>query len=171
MPAKLKALGLNTIEHLGKPFEMAQLLTRVDGMLRRRHGTTPGQRRLGSDPETGLYDQLGIVRRLEEEVSRNRRYARPLTLAVIRPNRQPGGRVRQVAAAVRRGLITPDVVGHLGNGVFALIFPETDEQVALHKLAELVGQTELLPFNYASRTADLTAHTASAASALERLLT
>jgi two-component system, sensor histidine kinase ChiS len=171
MPAKLKAMGLTSIEHLAKPFEMAELLTRVDAMLRRRRGTAPGQRRLGSDPETGLYDQLGIVRRLEEEVSRNRRFSRPLTLAVLRPDRQPGGRVRQVAAAVRRGLITPDVVGHLGNGVFALIFPETKEGAAQERLIELIAQPELTPFTYAWRTADLTQHAASAASALERLLT
>lgn len=170
MPAKLKAMGLSTIEHLAKPFEMAELLTRVDAMLRRRHGSTPGQRRLGNDPETGLFDQLGIVRRLEEEVSRNRRFARPLTLAVIRPDRQPGGRVRQVAAAVRRGLITPEVVGHLGNGVFALVFPETSEPHAQAKVTELVALPELAPFNYAWRTADLKDHTTSAASALERLL-
>jgi two-component system, sensor histidine kinase ChiS len=171
MPVKLKAMGLNTIDHLAKPFEMSELLTRVDGLLRRKHGSAPGQRRLGNDPETGLYDQLGIVRRLEEEVSRNRRYARPLTLVVMRPNRQPAGRVRQVAAAVRRGLVTPEVVGHLGNGVFALVFPETDEPSSQKKVIELMAQPELAAFHYAWRSADLKEHTASAASALERLLT
>lgn len=171
MPGKLKALGLTNVEHLAKPFEMTELLTRVDGMLRRRHGSALGQRRLGNDPETGLFDQLGIVRRLEEEVSRNRRFARPLSLVVLRPNRQPAGRLRQVAAAVRKALVPPDVVGHLGNGVFALVFPETPEASAQERVESLLDHAELAPFGYAFQTADLTSHTASAASALERLLT
>ena len=171
LEAKLKALGLRPADHLPKPFAVAELLTRVDAVLRRRHGAALDRRILGNDPETGLFDQLGLVRRLEEELSRNQRFARPLPVAILRPSVAPGPRVRLVAGALRRQLRPPEVAAHLGRGVIALVFPEAPPAVARAQVEELLRLPEVQPWGYSSRLKDLGEHHASAASALEQLLT
>ncbi len=118
---KLRALELGHVDSLSKPFSLSQLLTRVDETMKRRAVQV---RAVGVDAETGLFDHLGVVNRLEQELCRSGRYGRALAVAVLKPSRAVVG-VGAAAAVVRRGLRVPDVAGHLGAGVFAVVLPET----------------------------------------------
>src|SRR5262249_21727070 len=116
---------------LGKPFQALELLSRAeraiqlsaaDLRVKKREGLL---REIGSDPRTGLFDRAGLLARLEQEVMRSRRYQRPLSLAVLIPEKPLANGIEQCAALIRERLRAPDLVGHLGNGTFALVLPES----------------------------------------------
>ena len=85
----------------------------------------PSPHLAGADPETGLFDRAGLLERLEQEVSRSLRYQRPLSLAVLFPQNGVGDQLRSCAGFIRTRLRAPDLLGHLGGGVFALGLPES----------------------------------------------
>jgi GGDEF domain-containing protein len=126
----------------------------------------------GNDPETGLFDHLGIVNRLQQEISRSVRYGRPLTLAVLKPAMPPGSKVQDCVALVRRELRAPDVVGHLGNGVMALVLPETPLEAARSLVGRLCTRLEAEQVSYRARMTDVreSAGEDDAEVVLERLL-
>ena len=151
---KIRSIDVGAVDHLTKPFPLSTLLTRVTEAIQRsprlQSAGAPG-----NDSETGLFDHLGIVNRLTQELSRSGRYARPLTIAVLKPSSPPGERVRACAALIRKELRTPDVVGHLGGGVLALILPETGPEEArplVARLCELLKKEDVV---YRSKVADV----------------
>lgn len=164
---KLRALELGHIDTLTKPFSLSQLLTRVgDGMKR----STAKVSAVGVDAETGLFDQLGLVNRLDQELSRSGRYGRALTVGVLKPTVPVGTKVTACAAVVRRELRSPDVIGHLGGGVFAVLLPETaidDGRLLVNRLCTLL---EELGLNYQPRLLDVREGAQGAEVLLERLL-
>src|SRR5262249_38795769 len=105
---KVRALNLGAIDYMHKPFQALEPLARTERAPSLRHAGRGVQRshnllrRAGSDPETGLFDRLGLVARLEQERSRAKRYGRPLSLAVMQPSAEPGkGLIRGGASLVR----------------------------------------------------------------------
>lgn len=119
---KLRALDLGHVDTLTKPFSLSQLLTRVGDTMKRNTRTASA---VGLDPETGLFNQLGLVNRLDQELSRRRPFDRALTVGVLKPSGPAGAKIAACAGVIRRELRSPDVVGHLGGGVFAVLLPET----------------------------------------------
>jgi len=166
--AKLRSLDLGAIDYLTKPFPLNTLLTKVNSALRRSTALT--QTGPGNDLETGLFDHVGVVNRLEQEMSRSVRYARPLTLVVLKPTMPPGERVRSLAAIVRHELRAPDVVGHLGNGVMVTILPETPTEAARPLIGRLCGLLQDHGVAYRSRLVDVRDDSDSAEHILEQLL-
>jgi len=166
---KLGSLDLGPVDFLVKPFALATLVTRVGEALRRSRtlplGSTPG-----NDPETGLFNHLGIVSRLDQELSRSGRYRRPLTVAVLRPAMPPGDKTRALAAAVRRELRVPDVVGHLGGGTLAVLIPETPLESARPLISRLCQVLEEQGVSYSSRCLDVREESTGAEALLERLM-
>jgi two-component system sensor histidine kinase ChiS len=129
---KLRALNLGAVDYLAKPFQALELLACAERALKLRQTERELARSqsllrlVGSDPETGLLDRAGFTVRLDQELSRARRYRRPLCVAVLRPRAPVGEGLRAAAAALRQTLRAPDVLGHLGEGVFLLALPECD---------------------------------------------
>ncbi|MGE5802039.1 MAG: GGDEF domain-containing protein [Gemmatimonadota bacterium] len=93
------------------------------------------------DALTHVLNARAFVDRLGQELERNRRYPRPLTLAYMdldnfkvindTHGHQTGDAVLQlVADAMRSSVRTADVVGRLGGDEFAVLMPETDAQLA-----------------------------------------
>jgi len=82
--------------------------------------------RTGSDPGTNLYDKRGLLVKLEIEVSKSRRYHRPMCMAVLRPERPQPDMPKGATDVLRKQLRTPDAVAHMGAGVFAMMLPECD---------------------------------------------
>jgi len=127
---KVRALNLGAVDYIHKPFQALELLTRCERALTLRQAERELERSLtllrrsGSDPETGLADRAGLVARLEQEQSRSRRYQRPLTLAILTPLVQLRDQLRPTATLLRSRLRSPDVVAHLGGGLFAVVLPE-----------------------------------------------
>ncbi len=157
-----------TVEVLPRPFEPQALLTRARSSLARRGGTQTSVGP-GNDPHTGLFDQLGLVTRLEEELSRAGRYDRPLTIAVLKPLVPPRERTAELATVVRNELRTPDLLGHLGNGVLVVLLPETALEPARGLTARLCQLLEAQGVGYSARLDELRGQQ-TAAAALESLL-
>ncbi len=166
---KVRALNVGAIDVLPRTFEPRELLTRVTAALGRSRTSPTTQVQPGNDPTTGLFDQLGVVTRLEEELSRSNRYDRPLTIAVLKPSIPPKEKTAACAAIVRNELRTPDVLGHLGNGVLVVVLPETPLEPARGLTARLCALLEAQGVGYSVRLVAL-AGDQTAAAALELLL-
>jgi two-component system sensor histidine kinase ChiS len=165
---KLRALELGAVDTLARPFTSSALLNRVTAALQRSPARAPLRAVPGNDPETGLFDHLGVVNRLQQELARSERSGRPLTLAVLRPAAPPGTRLQACVGLVRRELRAPDVVGHLGNGVLALLLPEATVVLARARVERLCAQLEAEQVRYVARVAD--AQDAGGAGTAEALL-
>ena len=124
----------------------------------------------GNDPETGLYDHIGVANLLEQEISRSARYGRPIALAALKPLQPSAENVGRCAAVIRKELKSPDCVGHLGNGVFVVVMPETAPEVAQVLVGRLVGLLADERIAYRSRMGDVRDVEGGAELLLERLL-
>jgi CheY-like chemotaxis protein len=164
---KIRLMDLGAVDHLTKPFALSTLLTRVTEAIARSQRAVSSSP--GNDSETGLFDHLGVVNRLEQERSRSARYERPLTIAVLRPVTPPA-EVRACAAIVRRELRAPDVVGHLGGGLFMLVLPETSAVEAAPLVTRMIELLGAQGADYRTRIADAHALGDTAEVAVERLL-
>jgi diguanylate cyclase (GGDEF)-like protein len=95
-----------------------------------------------SDPLTGLLNHRAFQDRVESEVARALRYERPLTLALLDLDffksindaygHQAGDAViMQAARLLEMGARAGDVLGRIGGDEFAMLLPETSEEIAL----------------------------------------
>lgn len=129
---KVRALNLGAVDYMSKPFNAMELLNRTERAL--KSAQSPGEvvspmpvtLRSGSDPGTNLYDKRGLLVKLEVEVSKSRRYHRPMCVAVLRPERPQPDMPKGATDVLRKQLRTPDAVAHMGAGVFAMMLPECD---------------------------------------------
>lgn len=166
---KVRALDVGALDVLPRTFEPTELLNRVKAALNRSRPQLTPNVQPGNDPATGLFDQLGVVTRLEEEMSRSNRYDRPLTIAVLKPTIPPKEHTTACAAIVRNELRTPDVLGHLGNGVLVVVLPETPLEPARALTQRLCALLEAQGVGYSVRLVALRGDQ-TAAAALELLL-
>ncbi len=145
---KVKGLNLGAVDYMAKPFQAVELLNRCERAIKLRSTERELERsrnllrRSGSDPETGLFDRAGLVARIDQELARTRRYHRPVSVAVLRPDEAIPDRVRTCASALRRRMRTPDVLGHLGNGVFGALLPECAAQNAHLVFARVLKEVQ-----------------------------
>jgi diguanylate cyclase (GGDEF)-like protein len=93
------------------------------------------------DSLTGLVNRATFLERLELELARHRRLARPLSVVVLdcddfkavndaRGHLEGDRLLRVVGAALRSALRKTDLACRLGGDEFALLFPETDAATA-----------------------------------------
>lgn len=120
-------------------------------LFKRRDQSEP-DRRDDAPPPGRILDEREILDRIEEELFRAARYARPLVVLCARPQvlgdeSLPGDEVRSAAALVEAALRFSDRVGVLADGSIVAVLPETPIDVA-RVVAHRIG-------------ADLTARSAS----------
>jgi len=133
---KVRALNLGAVDYISKPFQALELLARADRAMQLKATEQELKRskallrQSGNDPETGLFDRAGVLHRMEHELSRSLRYKRPLSLAVLVPDRPLDDKVRDCAILIRSRMRAPDFLGHLGRGVFAMVLPESQSAAA-----------------------------------------
>ncbi len=168
---RVRSLNLGVEGHVTKPFEPETLLQLVGRALQSSEFAS-GRRMAGVDLETGFLDYPGLVRRLQQELSRSMRYNRPLTLAALRPTAAlQGVPLQSCAEALRKALRTVDIVGHLGEGVFVIALPETDLTNAT-TFARRLGERALGEgFGFTSKVADVGELGQIAERALEKVMT
>jgi two-component system sensor histidine kinase ChiS len=129
---KVRALNLGAVDYMSKPFNAMELLNRTERALKAPQsrseavGVVPVTLRSGGDPGTNLYDTRGLLVKLEVEVSKSRRYHRPMCVAVLRPERPLPDMPKGATDVLRKQLRTPDAVAHMGAGVFTMMLPECD---------------------------------------------
>jgi len=112
-----------------------------------------------TDGLTGLFNARYFYERLETEISRARRYQRPLTLFMLdldyfkRYNDTYGhlcgdDALKSIAGILRQNSRTADTVARYGGEEFCMILPETDAEHArslAERVRETVENTELDP--------------------------
>lgn len=123
---KVRALSLGAVDYLAKPFRADELLARIERAMASssaRREREPARLALGlaeCEPASGLLDERSFSARLAQELSRARRYGRSLVVAAFRAKGPVAARdLPEAGLALRAGLRSSDVVGHLGEGVFA----------------------------------------------------
>src|SRR5262249_12950419 len=105
---KVRSLNLGAVDYMSKPFQALELLGRAERAIQLRNTqkelqrSTALLRQTGSDPETGLFDRVGLLNRLEHEFSRSQRYRRALSMAVLVPEGTAAKeQVRECAVLIR----------------------------------------------------------------------
>ncbi len=170
LPERIRPAELGAADFVAKPLPPSVLLARVQAAVQRSRGRPNLGVGPGNDPETGLFDHIGVANHLEQEISRSVRYGRPLALAALKPLQDPGDRVGRCAGVVRKELEPPDFVGHLGHGVFVVVMPETPAAEAQALIGRLVGLLADERVPYRSRMLDVKDIEGGAERLLERLL-
>ena len=119
-----------------------------------------------TDGLTNLFNRRAFDQMLSSEITRAARYSFPLSLVIIdmdsfkafndRFGHLAGDeRLREVAALLRSGLRTPDIVARYGGEEFALILPSTTKESAillaerLRAAAEQCAPENCVPENFA----------------------
>ena len=174
---KVRALNLGAVDYMSKPFNAKELLARTERALQLRRSereverVATTQRRSGTDVLTGTYDRRGLLMRLEHEVSRSRRFSQPVSLAVLRPERMPlADALRGIQEVMRRRLRTPDLIGHLGGGVLAVVLPECNIEAARSAINRMLPDlTKHLGVDYRPAVADVSHDSEPTERILERL--
>ena len=173
---KLRALNLGAVDYLAKPFQSLELLACAERALKLRrtenelHRSQSLLRLAGSDPATGLLDRAGFAQRLDQEIARSRRYGRALTVAALFTSTPLNAeRARSVATRLRHALRAPDVLGHVGDGVFVLAFPECEPDDVGAPLQRLLPPIQG-EFHIAFRTVARPAGDSQAETILEEML-
>ena len=124
--------------------ELAYLLVvaiAIAGLSQLRHTHTQLEQMATHDPLTNVLNARAFSHELAQELSRNRRYGRPLALIYLdlddfktvndAHGHATGDAVlRLVADAMRSAVRQADVVGRLGGDEFGVLMPETDGDVA-----------------------------------------
>lgn len=169
---KVRALHLGAVDYMSKPFNAVELLSRTERALKLRSSETTSLqvRRTGTDPLTGVADHRTVVLRLAQEMARARRYDRVLSVAVLTPERPVTEGLRGGAQLLRKRLRSPDIVGHLGEGLFALVLPECTPEAARGVLSRLLPEVEKeTGVKYRSAVSSVSEEADTAAPMLERL--
>ena len=174
---KVRALNLGAVDYMSKPFNAMELLARTERALKLRKAdselerTSSLLRRSGNDPITGLYDRRGLMLRLDHEVNRGRRYSRPVSLAVLRPDRPVlDEALRGIPDVMRARLRTQDIIGHMGEGTLAVVLPECNVEAGRNVIGRLIPDVEKhTGTDYRSAVADVSHDSEPVERILERL--
>lgn len=122
----------------------------IAGLSQLRHTQARLEQLATHDPLTNVLNARAFARELAQELSRNRRYGRPLALIYLdlddfkKVNDAHGHAtgdavLRLVADAMRGAVRSADVVGRLGGDEFGVLMPETDATVAHGAASRLVA--------------------------------
>lgn len=142
-----KALDVGANDFLKKPVDPIELAARTRNMLRLRTRQLELERAnqqlallANTDGLTGVANRRYFLQRLDQELERGKRYHSPLVLALLdvdhfkqindRYGHQPGDEVLKALSEFTVGLLRAnDLVGRLGGEEFAILMPESDQEV------------------------------------------
>lgn len=161
-----EVLNFGMTDFLHKPFTQTELLARTRNMLelaKRQRQLELANRQLyvqaTTDPLTGLKNRRHFLGTLEHEIERNRRYARPCSLALIdldhfklindMHGHDAGDHVlREFSLLLMAELRSADHTGRLGGEEFAILFPETELARAVLACEHLQAELRLKTFAF-----------------------
>ncbi len=141
---KLRGIELGADDFLPKPFKLYELETRIRAALqvgqyqaRLREAQEALARSVGTDPVTGAGVYAQLHAHLDHEVTRARRYGRPLSAVLCSVEsfhdiRERLGKdashavLREAVKQMREAIRTVDRIFRLDEAEFVLLLPETD---------------------------------------------
>jgi PleD family two-component response regulator len=155
---RLEALRSGAWDVCSLPMDSEELFLRVDAWVRAKLMTDAARDQGLLDPDTGLYNAQGLLRRIAEVGANAMRHHRPLACVVVSAGGEAGGAgrdgmspswrtetVRSVASTLRALGRASDSVGRLNPSEFVIVAPETDTQGALALAERLRAALEALP--------------------------
>jgi len=136
-----RGFELGAVDYVMKPFNMIELLARVNTHLELKANRDILKQLAITDGLTKLYNHSHIHERLAEEISGSRRHKFALSVAMLDIDNykkindsyghKTGDKVLvRVAGLIRRMLRKEDVAGRYGGEEFMLVLPNTDRQSA-----------------------------------------
>jgi diguanylate cyclase (GGDEF)-like protein len=163
----VRGLELGAYDYITKPYRVAELLSRIRVMARIKFAEQRARELSVTDELTGLYNRRFLLQRLEEELSRARRYRLPLTCVLIdldnfkRVNddhgHQAGDHVlRQVGQLLRHECRKEDILARYGGEEFTVVL-SGDEQDGRGASERLRHRLETSPLTMDGATVTITA--------------
>jgi len=133
----LQSLHLGAYDYLVEPFNEIELLTKITVLAKVKHAEDEFRQLAITDKLTGLYDRRYLFIRMNEELSRARRYSRPISCIVIdidyfmSVNAQYGTDagdqlLQMVADTLKSAKREIDVLARLDADSFVLVLYNTD---------------------------------------------
>ncbi|SIP87798.1 two-component system, cell cycle response regulator [Alkalispirochaeta americana] len=130
-------LGAGADDYIHKPFDSAGLMARIKVNVRSYQLKKRLEMLAVTDGLTGLYNHRYSYDRLEQEISKAKRYQRELSVAMIdvddfkgvndtQGHRKGDEVLAGIARLMEENLRKCDIVGRYGGEEFLAIFPETD---------------------------------------------
>lgn len=141
---KVLGLKMGSHDYITKPFDIYELIARVEAALRIKSVVGPfrkSDRRakdlLLADPITGLYSQTYLIERINEEIQRAKRHHYPIacmildiddfhTLITKYGELQSNQIKQQLALLLKNSNRVVDVIGRFGNDQFVAFLTQTD---------------------------------------------
>jgi len=144
--ARLAALRAGAWDILDQPFDVEELLLKLDSFTQIKTLVERTESSNFVDPETGFYNLQGLARRLDEVGAFAVRARASLACLVLVPEVEDDGARPEVTAfcaqAMRRGLRHSDVPGRVAAVEFAVIAPATGAQGAIRLAQRLAGEMQ-----------------------------
>lgn len=152
----LSSLYQGAYDYLIEPFNEIELLTKITVLAKIKHAEDEFRRLAIRDLLTGLYDRRYLNLRIEEEMSRARRYSKPISCIVIdldgfkAVNDKYGGEagdlvLQGVADVLKRIKREIDVLARKENDEFVLVLYNTDltgAAILSNRILDRLGQLD-----------------------------
>lgn len=146
---KLDTLRAGAWDVCSLPMDSEELFLRMDRLVRAKLAADVEREKGLLDPDTGVYNRQGLLRRIAELSAGAMRYGRPIGCVIVaseqadattarapqRAGTWTAAAARTVAATLRSTGRASDAVGRLSPNEFVIIAPDTDP-VGIRGLAE-----------------------------------
>jgi PleD family two-component response regulator len=120
--ARFDVVGERAVEHLRKPFDVAELRSRADGAILRRENSAPPR-----DSETGLHTRAHFESLLATALRDAPSDGSPLALMIGDLEGVDGGAaLPRIATIIAMHLRTTDFAARIGDSAFATVHPSCD---------------------------------------------
>jgi diguanylate cyclase (GGDEF)-like protein len=161
-------------DHVEKPFEDAEILARIENMVRIKRAHDDVQFAKNEVHYTSLHDQLRSLpdhryfhERLEKEFDEAQRHLDPLACCILAVDEfrklvsESGADVAaqvldEVSARIQRTIRATDLAAQFRTAEFGLLLPNTRPARALTLADRLVSEVALQPFDLGAELAELT---------------